>query len=52
VVQALCVVLLGLGLGALGLLEPDLYVIGLLVVLVGGVGVLVRLVDWVRWLRG
>ena len=51
-VQALSVVFLGLGLGALGLLEPDLYVIGLLVVLVGGVGVLVRLVDWARWLRG
>lgn len=51
-VQAMSVVFLGLGLGALGLLEPDLYVIGLLVVLVGGVGVLVRLVDWARWLRG
>jgi hypothetical protein len=52
VLAALLVVLLGFGLGALGLLEPDLYVIGLLVVVIGGVGVLVRLIDWLRWVRG
>jgi hypothetical protein len=51
VVEALLVVLLGLGLGALGLLEPDLYVIGLIVLTIGGVGVLVRLIDWLRWIR-
>ncbi|MCE3552013.1 hypothetical protein LWC33_11140 [Pseudonocardia sp. RS11V-5] len=47
-VSALLVVLLGLALGALGLLVPDLYVVGLIVLLVGGIGVLVRLGDWYR----
>ncbi|MCE0762238.1 hypothetical protein LWC35_04815 [Pseudonocardia kujensis] len=47
-VSALLVVLFGLGLGALGLLLPDLYVVGLVVLLVGGIGVLARLGDWYR----
>lgn len=51
VVAATLVVLLGVGIGALGVVEPDMYVVGILVVLIGGVGVLVRLVDWVRWVR-
>jgi hypothetical protein len=45
-VPALLVVLLALG--ALGLLVPDLYVVGLIVLLIGGIGVLVRLGDWYR----
>ena len=49
-VIAVLVVLLGCGLFALGLLLPDLYVVGLLVLLVGGIGTLVRLGDWyLRW---
>ncbi|WP_433505469.1 hypothetical protein ACQP04_02555 [Pseudonocardia halophobica] len=47
-VSALLVVLLGLALGALGLLLPDLYVVGLIVLLIGGIGVLVRVGDWYR----
>jgi hypothetical protein len=46
--SALLVMLLGLGIGALGLLVPDLYVVGLIVILIGGIGVLVRLGDWYR----
>jgi hypothetical protein len=46
--SALLVVLLGLGLGALGLLIPDMYVVGLLVIFIGGIGVLVWLGDWYR----
>jgi hypothetical protein len=40
---AIAVFLLGVGIGALGLLVPDLYVVGLVVLVIGGVGVLVRL---------
>jgi hypothetical protein len=49
--SALMVVLLGLGLGALGLLLPDMYVVGLIVVLIGGIGVLVRLGESFRWIH-
>jgi hypothetical protein len=49
--SALLVILLGVGIGAFGLLEPDMYVIGIVVVLIGMIGVAVRLVDWLRWLR-
>jgi hypothetical protein len=51
VISAALVILLGIGIGALGLLEPDMYVIGIVVVLIGGIGVLVRLADWLRWIR-
>jgi hypothetical protein len=44
--SALLVVLLGLAIGALGLLLPDMYIVGLLVISIGGIGVLVRLGDW------
>lgn len=37
------VVLLGVGIGALGLVIADLYVVGLVVLVIGGVGVLVGL---------
>jgi hypothetical protein len=46
--SALLVVFLGLGIGALGPLLPDLYVVGLIMILIGGIGVLVRLGDWYR----
>ena len=45
-VSVLLVVVLGLGLFAAGLLVPDLYVVGLLVIFIGGIGVLVRFGDW------
>jgi hypothetical protein len=45
------VVFLGLVLFALGILLPDLYVIGLVVLVIGGIGVLVRLGDWYSRLR-
>jgi hypothetical protein len=38
------------GIGALGLLEPDLYVIGIVIVIIGAIGVAIRAVDWLRWL--
>ena len=47
---ALAVTVLGLGMGALGLLESDMYVIGAVIALIGAVGVLVRAVEWGRWL--
>lgn len=45
---AIAVVLLGVGIGALGLVQKDMYVVGLVVVVIGLVGVLVRLAY--RWL--
>lgn len=48
---AMAVVMLGIVIGVLGLVEQDLYVIGLVIVFIGGVGVLVRLSEWLRWLR-
>jgi hypothetical protein len=44
--SAVLVMVLGLGLGALGLLLPDMYVVGLIVLVIGGIGVLVWLGDW------
>jgi hypothetical protein len=40
------VFLFGVGIGALGLVEDDLYVIGLVIMLIGAIGVLVRITDW------
>ena len=48
--SALLVVLGGVGIGALGLLEPDMYVVGIVIVIVGAIGVAVRTVDRLRWL--
>jgi hypothetical protein len=50
VAAALSVTLLGLGIFALGVITPDFYEIGLVVFFIGGVGVLVRGVEWLRWL--
>jgi hypothetical protein len=49
---AMAVVLVGGACAALGLVEPTMYDIALVVIFVGLVGVVVRLVDWLRWLRG
>ncbi|HEY4458922.1 MAG TPA: hypothetical protein VGN81_31705 [Pseudonocardiaceae bacterium] len=38
----------GLALGAFGLVDPDMYVIGLVVVLIGAIGFVVRLADRLR----
>jgi hypothetical protein len=40
------VFLFGIGIGALGLVENTLYVVGLLIMLIGAIGVLVRITDW------
>jgi hypothetical protein len=37
---------LGVGIGALGLVENDLYLVGLVIMLIGVIGVLVRVTDW------
>ncbi|GLY67153.1 hypothetical protein [Amycolatopsis taiwanensis] len=42
--EAIGVILLGVGIGALGLVQADMYVVGLVVITIGLVGVLVRLV--------
>lgn len=39
----IAVLALGVGIGALGLVDADMYVVGLVVMVVGGVGVLVKL---------
>ena len=44
------VLLLGGVLTALGLLEPTMYDIGLMVVFVGAIGVTVRGIELLRWL--
>lgn len=48
-IAAVLVTVLGLGMGAFGLLDDDMYVIGAVVALIGAIGVLVRAVEWVRW---
>ena len=50
-IAAVLVVLAGLGIGALGLLAADLYVVGLVVVFIGGIGVLVAFGDWLQRFR-
>jgi hypothetical protein len=45
-VAAGLVFVVGVGIGALGLVEDDLYVIGLVIMLIGAIGVLVRITDW------
>jgi len=47
---ALLVTLVGFGIVALGLVQQDFYEIGVVVVFIGGVGVLVRTAEWLRWL--
>ncbi|HEY0561649.1 MAG TPA: hypothetical protein VGD03_15305 [Frankiaceae bacterium] len=49
---AMAVVLVGCACAALGLVEPTMYDIALVVIFVGLIGVAVRLVDWLRWFRG
>ena len=48
---ALVVTLLGIGIGLAGMLQPDLYDVGIMVTFLGAIGVTVRLVDWLRWFR-
>ncbi len=48
---ALVVTLLGIGISAAGLLQSALYDIGIMLTFLGLIGVLVRFVDWLRWLR-
>lgn len=48
---ALSVFVLGAGLTALGVVAPAMYPIGIVVIVIALVGVLVRLIDWIRWLR-
>jgi hypothetical protein len=50
VAAALMVTLVGFGIVALGLVQQDFYEIGIVVVFIGGVGVLIRTVEWLRWL--
>jgi hypothetical protein len=50
------VILLGLGVGALGLVAADLYIVGLLILFVGIVGAAVAAGDWLmasasKWRR-
>jgi hypothetical protein len=48
---AAMVVVLGVGLGALGLVTPTMYDIAVVVVFIGLIGVAVRAVDAIRWIR-
>lgn len=45
------VLVLGAGLTALGVVAPTMYPIGIAVIVIALVGILVRLIDWIRWLR-
>lgn len=47
---AITVFLIGAGLTALGIVQPLLYVIGIVVLIIAFVGLAVRLGDAVRWL--
>ena len=47
------VILLGLVVGTLGLVEPDLYAVGVLILFLGGVGAAVLAGDYlIRYLSG
>lgn len=50
-IAASLLLLVGVGLLALGLLQHTLYDIGAVVVLIAGIGLAVRMVDVLRWLR-
>lgn len=49
--HASVVFLVGCGMIALGLITPTMYDIGIVVVLIGLVGLTVRVGDLLRWLR-
>ncbi len=48
---ALIATLVGIGIALAGMLQPDLYDVGIMVTFLGAIGVVVRLVDWLRWFR-
>lgn len=48
---AIAVFLFGCGLVAAGLLWAGLYDIGILFMFLGLIGIGIRTVDWLRWLR-
>jgi hypothetical protein len=50
VLAATALLLFGAGCIALGLVEQEMYDVGIVVVLVALVGLGVRFVDWMRWL--
>lgn len=50
-IAAVTVFLVGVGLTALGLVEPTMYDIGIMVMVLGIVGVAIRSVELLRWLR-
>jgi hypothetical protein len=50
-IAAVLVLLLGAGMTALGLVEPTMYDIGIMVMLLGLVGVGIRSCELLRWLR-
>jgi hypothetical protein len=45
------VVLLGLAIGALGLITPTMYDVAVVVVFIGLIGIAVRALDLARWIR-
>lgn len=47
----MAVLLLGLGIGACGLLEPGLYFVGAELLFIGAVGLAVRAADLINWWR-
>jgi hypothetical protein len=49
--QALGVFLLGALITASGMLVATMYDIGIVVMMIGAVGIAVRVVGWLRWLR-
>ena len=48
---AMAVFLFGCGLTALGIVESAMYDIGICVMFIGVVGLAVRTIEWIRWLR-
>jgi hypothetical protein len=48
---AALVTLFGVLIGVLGIFHSDMYDIGVMVTFIGVIGIVVRLGDWVRWLR-
>jgi hypothetical protein len=51
VLQAIGVFLLGVLLTASGILVATMYDIGIVVMFIGAIGILIRFIDWLRFIR-
>lgn len=48
---ATLVILVGIGIGALGLVENEMYMVGVIIVFIGVMGMVVRVGEMLPWVR-